>query len=959
MKVPENAATMQPELKKRRSTRIVQAVPLAVTGVDALGRPFQERTSTLVINCHGARYQSKHYVLKNMWVTLEVPQPEPGRPPRSLRGKVTWIQRPRTVRQLFQIAVELESPGNFWGVAFPPEDWFPPAGSEMTEAAGLSGESETVSTSGNAAHLEGQFPGDNLHVMAPPPSRAEAVEDSIDLARQMNLLLAEAHPKLQAAAHEALKQAVATASKPLLEDLQGRIKEAEKLIQETASHAAEHGAAAAAARLSEAQSAAFAALRNELPKVLGSQIEQTALQLSEQLAKAGAERFAEFDQKLQSALQAAQGTIDKLSEETLSGLERLQTSLQRFETEADNRAESTHLRLEHASREHFDKSSARQQEIASAERRLQEQLNSATDDAASSWRVRLEADLALASSRWEQTMETSMEAAANRAAEHIEQRRQASTKQLEHEWAARAEQLQSSIESATQRTADQAASRAAENAAKEIEELRQKVAHQLEGDWASRAEQIRSSIEFALREAQGTLGSLQSGLEKEAAKARSSLAEIQQATNQSQDVAGKLEGLSRSIVEHTESQLRTITVTEAEKFAKQTEETISAAGRRIQPLLETAGRESVEHLAAEFETRVAAQLERAGEVLKKLAIAEKLPEGLLRVHQEHLQQISDESRNRAVARLGEELAAVEQEFQQKAQAAQTSWFAALEKRASEVQAATDDSLFKSAEWHQKRSETQAQAAFEKRIEDATASLREKAGELSGLFAAELDHYSRSYVEHSQSQMDEAVKETFERARGLFSEAADTTAAAFTDEIQRSAHGELESFQQRLEKAGSEFHTKMESDAEQIKSQISAGASESLDDFQARMSTVIEAGVVTAGNQLEKQLEPLMQAWREITEKHHQRIQNDYERLGNESVETYKQRLENVSNSWTVATVTTLDRQSQDLIAGVAKSAEERLRETCSQVFAGVGDTLRARLQEIAAGLASSPIAPQK
>ena len=64
------------EAQKRRSTRIVQAVPLTVTGVDALGRPFQERTSTLIINCHGARYQSKHYVLKNMWVTLEVPHNE-------------------------------------------------------------------------------------------------------------------------------------------------------------------------------------------------------------------------------------------------------------------------------------------------------------------------------------------------------------------------------------------------------------------------------------------------------------------------------------------------------------------------------------------------------------------------------------------------------------------------------------------------------------------------------------------------------------------------------------------------------------------------------------------------------------------------------------------------------------------------------------------------------------------
>jgi hypothetical protein len=107
----EGAVNAGTELRKRRSTRIVQAVPLMVTGVDAIGRPFAERTSTLIINCHGCRYQSKHYVLKNMWVNLEVPHAEPGRAPRRVRGKVAWIQRPRTVRQLFQVALELEAPG--------------------------------------------------------------------------------------------------------------------------------------------------------------------------------------------------------------------------------------------------------------------------------------------------------------------------------------------------------------------------------------------------------------------------------------------------------------------------------------------------------------------------------------------------------------------------------------------------------------------------------------------------------------------------------------------------------------------------------------------------------------------------------------------------------------------------------------------------------------------------------
>jgi hypothetical protein len=36
------------------------------------------------------------------------------------------------------------------------------------------------------------------------------------------------------------------------------------------------------------------------------------------------------------------------------------------------------------------------------------------------------------------------------------------------------------------------------------------------------------------------------------------------------------------------------------------------------------------------------------------------------------------------------------------------------------------------------------------------------------------------------------------------------------------------------------------------------------------------------------------------------------------------------------------------MAGIAAATEEKLRETCARVFAGIGDTLRERLQQIAA-----------
>src|SRR5215831_13885735 len=192
--VSEGMTNAGTELRKRRSTRIVQAVPLVVTGVDALGRPFMERTSSLIINCHGARYQSKHYVLKNMWVKLEIPHPESGQAPRTVRGRVAWIQRPRTVRQLFQVALELEIPGNVWGIAFPPEDWFgfdPDAvrqiAAELPAAVGEPELSEMPAVEAHAASIEPELPPpavgiDNIRQFPAPTSTTDA---SLQLARQV------------------------------------------------------------------------------------------------------------------------------------------------------------------------------------------------------------------------------------------------------------------------------------------------------------------------------------------------------------------------------------------------------------------------------------------------------------------------------------------------------------------------------------------------------------------------------------------------------------------------------------------------------------------------------------------------------------------------------------------------------------------------------------------------------
>src|SRR5215470_18206602 len=299
--VSENAIHSGEELRKRRSSRIVQAVPLTVKGVDALGRPFIERTSSLIINCHGCRYQSKHYVLKNMWVTLEIPHPETGQPPRQVRGRVAWIQRPRTVRQLFQVALELETPGNVWGIGFPPEDWTShgipsmpakPSGAHEEEIYALAGE-KAPEPAGAAGEPEMPPPAigtdSGLHVMPAPVSTTDA---SLQLARQVARLIADAKQQISAAAREAAAHAVAVEHRTASEQWEQKFAAARKELGNETERSVDLIRKKSEDWSGKAQSAASKALQEELPKWLSPHLRELTSELAAALSKAGTEQRA-------------------------------------------------------------------------------------------------------------------------------------------------------------------------------------------------------------------------------------------------------------------------------------------------------------------------------------------------------------------------------------------------------------------------------------------------------------------------------------------------------------------------------------------------------------------------------------------------------------------------------------------------------------------------------------------
>ena len=124
----ESSTPAEMVMEKRRSTRVVRAFPITVIGVDALQEPFMENTNTVMVSCHGCKYQSTHYVPRGSVIELEIAATRRGARPRRVTGKVIWVQRPRNAKDVLHVGLDFEVPGNVWDIPAPPRDWFPVPG---------------------------------------------------------------------------------------------------------------------------------------------------------------------------------------------------------------------------------------------------------------------------------------------------------------------------------------------------------------------------------------------------------------------------------------------------------------------------------------------------------------------------------------------------------------------------------------------------------------------------------------------------------------------------------------------------------------------------------------------------------------------------------------------------------------------------------------------------------------
>jgi PilZ domain len=1037
--VTDSLQSADPGTQKRRSTRIVQAVPITVTGTDALGQPFKERTTTVMVNCHGCKYQSKHYVPKNSMVTLDIPRPEGG--PFHTQGRVVWVQRPRTVRELFQIGLEFEMPGNFWGIAFPPEDWASgvdiPTGDltgmlDLTTAAepaaGISpqplppigpppipaptspekrieappfqiptppAKPVPVNTQVNtppappvmtakpaapappvapaippAAAAPGALTADSkIHVVpAPPPAAAvSAVPAAVPadtqaaLSRQMARLVADAKETLDKTLRRGAEQAITEEMTVVRQQLDVQLHETvEKAIKVSME------------RVSE----------SAVKKVVQQAADRTK-EIVEEARKASESSASQLDEKVRNAVQQA---VSHAAEQAAQQAAQQATAL--------NLKQSVEEVVERALRER--EASTPSLEILSSPEAAQnhlEQWRKNLEETAQSVRSKTieqtQAEALLASQQWNAEFEAALTGASQKLGDKLTEVSREALSQAEQEAVSRAAGLRASLDEAARgvlaRThqAEQDAAERAEALRASLDEAARGVLAETEREAAAQARTLRSSLDEAINTAATTIESLGAGLTQERHRAEETRAQLQEA--------------AQNALRQTRQQFDELLAAQQQEMGRKADQVIAERAQQIEPALQASAQKILDQAATELEQKLTPRLDQVQRAVSELQQAEQkvahthsqfheqarraaervtelqhgvhaqVREAAERVAQlqnsivEQVQQATDHADRlhdtvreqtiqaselaiqESVARLRSEAEKVPAEIEKSVRDTATKIEEEIQQRSTETQHATYEALLKASEWYQKKAHSTMQSSMEKMVEQSSTALRDRAAEVSSLLASELDHYRRTYVEHSTAQIDESAKEIVARERDKMSETAQMATAGFTDQVHRVTADSLQRFEQVSRDALEKAHADME-----------FGREGSLLEYQKTIDERMMLGVEQATVHLHSQLGPLLEEWESKRESEKKLWMEQLKKTNDEAIELYKTRLENASNSWLLASATTLGQHSQTVLDTIAKAAEKRLRETCSEVLGSMGDTLKARLLGLSTDFGPEP-----
>ncbi len=870
--------------QRRRSTRIEQTLPIIIRGTDLLGQPFEERTSTQSLSFHGCRYASKHHLPKNTWITIEVPAGQKQREQLNARARVTWIQKPRTLRELFQVGVELETGSNVWGVAFPPVDWVS-SSIEGMETAGVN----------SAAHTGAQIAEKDASVMEAAPA-----EGSLDFYLE-NSLASSARQSPTGSVGQATELNIEES--PLLRELRHQFESQAQKAVEKAREVAE-----------QVVDERTASLRGELHNQLNQEHRATAEAFYEKWRQEFEGRESATREQISSELtqkliaqvaQVRQEVHEDLSTSWGSAIERTHVALSEWERGAEALRGEVRTVSEEVS--------------SQAERRLEEKLSQQLDEIRRELGSRAEHQIAL-----EQGNAGDMLGIRDSVREHLQEemtRAQAQWNEL----------LESSIDSAAQRLAGRG------------RDSSQQILQAAEQKLAARVADLQQDSGLSIEAARAALDEVKSALGQEMARTKTSLTEIESAATHFSEYSRQLEAASQDSLNELRRRLESNVALQVADLDRRAAELQKNSMERVESQLAEMGKLKVEQTAAEVNARITPVLERAVEATRQLSAQEERAEELLHIHRERMRQASAHVQQEATENMSSILASLQSDFDLAGKQASAKWVAELDANAARAAEEASVGLAKSCENQLQHGFSRLDARVEDSLNRAGKSINEVAVQATETYRTHIGEIEASQLKITGERLEALSQKQVEVAKNQFQETAEGVARAFGQVIQAVAEDATEHAVVESNARSEQERRRLEATAEQVLHSLQARAQTSFNHFQEQLAITSERNLAQSNESLASQLSATLDVFREQGKAQLAEWSAKQEGLGAEELERHEDRLRSAGNSWLDVTVGQLDALNQKRMDSLVRGAEDAMRKACVDVLDGLAQAMKEKL----------------
>jgi hypothetical protein len=385
------------------------------------------------------------------------------------------------------------------------------------------------------------------------------------------------------------------------------------------------------------------------------------------------------------------------------------------------------------------------------------------------------------------------------------------------------------------------------------------------------------------------LSGLRQYLDEQNDRLQESLRRLQASDERMNEQLSKLDRIVEAAGQNLESRANVVLETTSQEMKRSAEETILAWTEQVRTVEHVAHQE-IDRFTDHLKTELSRRLESTNETLKNIETATMAAQESLKSTQENLSKVSEqvlESANGRMQAFMQDLVVnAEHQVEESGRAATAKWIAQLEEKATDTTYTAFGSLFKVSEWCEKKAQMRMQAALEKGLNAASDNVREKA----------------------------------ENALQEFS----TKAEAASGEISKV-----------IEEWRAQIRANAESEGEQLLSRLRTTFTE---DAQATLSR--------ASQDLLNQVSSVLETVRAETLERENRMREAVAQLGEQAIQAHEMRLDQISRTSLQETISKFSQESNEVLETMSRSAEERLRSTCNQVFTEAGEALRQRLLEL-------------